>query len=84
MLDSWPCDWLVLPFLLPNPTIVISDGVGTDSSDSEFPRAYDFTYDSDFGFSLDRKPFYDFDSGSVVSDNQPLGRSRENFPVDRF
>ncbi len=63
---------------------IISEGVisriGTkskcsDSSDSNSVEPY-YAYDSDFQFSLDRKPSYDFDYDSypVASNMQPLAK----------
>ena len=39
-----------------------------------FRRAYDFAYNSDLGFSLGHKVYYDsdYDSNSMASENQPL------------
>jgi len=73
---SGPCDWLVLLFLLPTPTM---------SQEMEtfwffwlwFCRAYDSAYDSDFWFSLGYERSYDSnydsnsDSDSITSENQP-------------
>ena len=76
--DSGPCDWLVLPLLLPTPTTQFSldhkrrsrkrnpkKWKRSDSSDSDSVELnYDSAYDSDFRFSLGHKVSYDSDYDS--------------------
>ena len=88
MFDSGPCDWLVLPLLVPTPTIKCSldhkqrsrkrnrkKWKRSEFSDSDSVEL-DSAYDSDFRFSLGRKRSYesvsDSDYDSVASENQPL------------
>ena len=68
MFDSGPCDWMVLPLLLPTPTTQFSldhkrrsrkrnrkKWKRSDSSDSDSVEL-DSAYDSDFRLSLGHKP----------------------------
>ena len=77
MLDSGPCDLLVLPLLLPTPSIQFSldhkrpsrkrnrkKWKRSDSFDSDSVELYDSAYDSDFRFSLGHKRSYDSDYDS--------------------
>ena len=82
MLDSGPCDWLVLPALLPiRFHWIVSDGVvngiGRNGNDLilrlRFRRGYDSAYDStpiSYFHWVIRS--YDSDYDFVASENQPL------------
>ena len=72
------CDWFILLLLLPTPTIWFS--LVSDRKQSwkkwKHSDSYDFTYDSNFRFSIGHKCCYDsaYDSKyeSDASENQPL------------
>ena len=82
MFDSGPCDWLVLPLLLPTPTTQFSldhkrrsrkrnrklseEMEAFWSFRLRFRRAYDSDSDSDFWFSLGHKLSCDSVSDSVL------------------
>ena len=72
------CDWFILLLLLPTRTIWFSLVSDRKQSWKKWKRSdsYDFTYDSNFRFSIGNKCCYDsvYDSKyeSVASENQPL------------
>ena len=74
MFDSGPCDWLVLPLLLPNPTALFSlDHKRRSRKRNRKTWKRSDSFDSDLRFSQGHRLSSDYDSDSVASESQLFG-----------